>query len=130
MKKLIDERNELKSDVGKIEDSINAVKSYIKNTTKYSDEVKQQDIRLQSIGFFKNENITGDNNSCPLCDSTLTNPIPTIEQINNNLLDIKNDISNTSVESPRVISYLETLNEDYLKIKSWWIIGKIIWFSW
>lgn len=117
LKKLIGERNELKSDLGKIEDSINAVKSYIKNTTKYSDEVKQQDIRLQSIGFFKNENISGDNNFCPLCDSTLINPIPTIEQINNNLLDIKNDISNTSVESPRVISYLETLNEDYLKIK-------------
>lgn len=117
LKKLIDERNEIKSNLGKLEDNISAVKSYIKNTTKYSDEVIQQEIRLQSIGFFNNESIIGDNNYCPLCDSHLLNPIPTIEQINNNLLDIKNDISNTNVESPRVISYLETLNENYLKIK-------------
>jgi hypothetical protein len=115
LKKLIDERALLKTEIGNIEDNINAVKSYMNNTAKYSGEVKQQEVRLHSINFFKN--IDSTTHMCPLCESDLVSPIPTISQINNNLLEIQNDISNTKIESPRVLAYLETLNENYLSIK-------------
>ncbi|SFJ42603.1 DUF3732 domain-containing protein [Olleya namhaensis] len=117
LKKLIEERLLVKHKLGKIEDDINAVKHYMKTASKYSNEIRQQEIRLESIGFFNNE-VVKDPNICPLCDNHLIVSNPTIENINSNLLEIRNDLKNTTQESPRVQSYLNNLDNDQIKLQN------------
>lgn len=116
LKKLIEERLEYKNKLGKIEDDINAVKHYMKTANKYSNEIRQQEIRLESIGFFDAENTN--TNTCPLCDSHLEVPNPTIQNIKSNLIEIRNDLKNTRQESPRVQTYLDNLDDSQIEIQN------------
>jgi len=116
LKELIENRNIIKAQLGNIEDDINAVTNYIQTAKNYTGEIRQQELRLESIGFFSdNGNINSD--TCPLCSSHLEISIPTIEDINNSLLEIKNDLNNTSQESPRVKNYLDKLDENQITLQ-------------
>lgn len=117
LKELIDKRNALKSELGKISDNKKAATDYLKNSFGYSNEVKQQEIRLETINLFK-ENSEFDENCCPLCDSTLDVPIPTIQNINSSLKNIKDDLRFTKAESPRIQSYIETVDSQYHEIET------------
>jgi hypothetical protein len=117
LKELIDKRNELKSELGKISDNKKAATDYLRNSFGYSNEVKQQEIRLESINLFK-ENSVFDENCCPLCDSILDIPIPTIQNINSSLKNIKDDLRFTKAESPRIQSYIETVDSQYHEIET------------
>lgn len=117
LKELIDKRNELKSELGKISDNKKAATDYLRNSFGYSNEVKQQEIRLETINLFK-ENSEFDENCCPLCDSTLNVPIPTIQNINSSLKNIKDDLRFTKAESPRIQSYIETVDSQYHEIET------------
>ncbi|PKP06787.1 MAG: hypothetical protein CVU10_04300 [Bacteroidetes bacterium HGW-Bacteroidetes-5] len=117
LKELIDKRNELKIELGKISDNRKAATDYLKNSFGYSTEAKQQEIRLESINIYNTE-IEFNANCCPLCESQLEVPIPTIENINNSLLSIKNDLKFTKAESPRIQSYIDTIDSQYHDIES------------
>jgi hypothetical protein len=117
LKKLIEDRLVFKNKLGKIEDDINAVKHYMKTASKYSNEIRQQEIRLESIGFFNDEDIN-DTNTCPLCDNHLEVSNPTIQNIKSNLFEIRNDLKNTTQESPRVQSYLDNLDDSQVEIQN------------
>ncbi len=117
LKKLIEERLLLKNKLGRIEDDINAVKNYMKTASKYSNEIRQQEIRLESIGFFNDVDIE-DSNTCPLCDNHLEVSNPTIVDIKNNLFEIRNDLKNTTQESPRVQAYLDSLDNSQIELQN------------
>lgn len=117
LKELIDKRNELKYELGKISDNKKAATDYLRNSFGYSNEVKQQEIRLETINLFK-ENSDFNENCCPLCDSTLDIPIPTIQNINSSLKNIKDDLRFTKAESPRIQSYIETVDSQYHEIET------------
>ncbi|MCB0382449.1 MAG: DUF3732 domain-containing protein [Psychroserpens sp.] len=117
LKKLIEERLYIKNKLGKVEDDINAVKHYMKTASKYSNEIRQQEIRLESIGFF-NDSAIEENNKCPLCDSLLNISIPTVEDIRSNLIEIRNDLKNTKQESPRVQTYLDNLDDSQVQLQN------------
>jgi len=112
LKELIDKRNELRKQLGKISDSKKAALDYLKNSFGYTEEAKQQEIRLESIKLYS-ANSEFNPNVCPLCNSNLDIPIPTIENINNSLLSIKNDLKFTKAESPRIQSYIDTIDNQY-----------------
>lgn len=117
LKELIDKRNELKSELGKISDNKKAATDYLRNSFGYSNEVKKQEIRLETINLFK-ENSEFDENCCPLCDSILDIPIPTIQNINSSLKNIKDDLRFTKAESPRIQSYIEMVDSQYHEIET------------
>jgi hypothetical protein len=117
LKKLIEERLLAKNKLGKIEDDINAVKHYMKTASKYSNEIRQQEIRLESIGFFNYED-TEDSNTCPLCNNHLEVSNPTIDDIKSNLLEIRNDLKNTTQESPRIQTYLDSLDDSQIELQN------------
>ncbi len=112
LKELIDKRNELRIELGKISDNKKAATDYLKNSFGYSEEAKQQEIRLESINLYE-DNDSVDPNTCPLCDNHLNTPIPTIQNINNSLQSIKNDLRFTKAESPRIQSYIESVESEY-----------------
>lgn len=112
LKELIDRRNDLRVELGKISDNKKAATDYLKNSFGYSEEAKQQEIRLESINLYE-DNDSVDPNTCPLCDNHLNTPIPTIQNINNSLQSIKNDLRFTKAESPRIQSYIESVESEY-----------------
>jgi len=117
LKGLIDRRNDLKIELGKISDNKKAANDYLKNSFGYSTEAKQQEIRLESINLY-NQDIEIDSNCCPLCDSQIETPIPTIANINKSLLSIKHDLKFTKAESPRIQSYIDTIDSQYHETES------------
>ncbi len=117
LKELVDKRNELKIELGKISDNRKAATDYLKNSFGYSAEAKQQEIRLESIKLYS-ENSEFNPNVCPLCDSTLEVSIPTIVNINQSLNNIKNDLKFTKAESPRIQAYIESVEASYHEIES------------
>jgi hypothetical protein len=117
LKGLIDRRNDLKIELGKISDNKKAANDYLKNSFSYSTEAKQQEIRLESINIY-NQDIEIDSNCCPLCDSQIETPIPSIANINKSLLSIKHDLKFTKAESPRIQSYIETIDSQYHETES------------
>jgi hypothetical protein len=112
LKELIDKRNELRINLGKISDNKKAVTDYLKSSFGYSTEAKQQEIRLESINLYSPD-IDVDSKSCPLCNNELETPIPSIQNINNSLLNIRNDLKFTKAESPRIQSYIDTIDSQY-----------------
>lgn len=116
LKELIDKRGELRIELSKISDNKKAATDYLKNSFGYSSEAKQQEIRLESINLYKDSN--KDKALCPLCDSKLDNPIPSIESINQSLASIKEDLRFTKAESPRIQSYIDTVDSHYHSVET------------
>lgn len=116
LKELIDKRSELKVELGKISDNKKAATDYLKSSFGYSSEAKQQEIRLESINLYNNSN--HDKSLCPLCDNPLTNSIPTIENINLSLANIKEDLKFTKAESPRIQTYIDSVETQYHSVET------------
>ena len=116
LKELIDKRGELKTELSKISDNKKAATDYLKNSFGYSSEAKQQEIRLESINLYNVSN--QDNSICPLCDNNLINSIPSIESINISLARIKEDLKFTTAESPRIQSYIDSVESQYHSVES------------
>jgi hypothetical protein len=116
LKELIDKRSELKVELGKISDNKKAATDYLKSSFGYSSEAKQQEIRLESINLYNNSN--HDKSLCPLCENPLTNSIPTIENINLSLANIKEDLKFTKAESPRIQSYIDSVDTQYHSVET------------
>lgn len=117
LKGLIDKRNELKIELGKISDNRKAAMDYLKNSFGFSTEAKHQEIRLESIKLYKDVE-DFDPSICPLCNSFLETPIPTIQNINQSLQNIKDDLKFTKAESPRIQSYIESVDSNYQEIET------------
>ncbi len=117
IKELIDKRLELKIELGKISDNKKAASDYLKSSFGYSKEAKQQEIRLESINLYE-EQTNVNATACPLCDSTLFRPIPTISNINSSLESIKKDLKFTKAESPRIQSYIDTIDTKYHDVET------------
>lgn len=116
LKELIDKRSEFKIELGKISDNKKAATDYLKSSFGYSSEAKQQEIRLESINLYNSSN--HDKSLCPLCENPLSNSIPTIENINISLSNIKEDLKFTKAESPRIQSYIDSVETQYHSVET------------
>ena len=82
VEELVNQRNIIK-------DNIRTTESYQKENDGYQNETKQQVLRLESINLFSlNKDVNG--SECPLCNQELEIPIPSIRQINESLIGLKN----------------------------------------
>ncbi|OUD30423.1 DUF3732 domain-containing protein, partial [Flavobacterium sp. FPG59] len=116
LKELIDKRSEFKIELGKISDNKKAATDYLKSSFGYSSEAKQQEIRLESINLYNSSN--HDKSLCPLCENPPSNSIPTIENINISLSNIKEDLKFTKAESPRIQSYIDSVETQYHSVET------------
>jgi len=107
LKKLLEEKNDLAKKLGDLNDNIDAVNSFIKQTNNYSTEAKQQQIRLESIKLFGETDAEMDN--CPLCNQHLQVEIPSISAINKSLSSLSENLTTTIVERPKLNQFLQKL---------------------
>lgn len=107
LKELLQRRNDYAIELGKLEDTISATRSFIKSNFSYSEEVKQQKIRLESINIFNQD--SSEKGNCPLCDSILSSEIPAVSAIKESLLKLNSALETTVREKPRLNEYLNGL---------------------
>lgn len=110
LKELIENRKTNQIELGRIEDTLKAANDFLRNNNGYSDEIRQQEIRLESIGLF-DESSESDIDKCPLCANHLEIVSPSINAINQSLSNIKKDLKNTKRENPRLQSYIDSVNQ-------------------
>src|ERR1035437_2041030 len=107
LKKLLDEKNELSKQLGRLNDDVDAVNAFIGQTKDYSTEAGQQKIRLESINLFKHNGVPL--NNCPLCNHHIETEIPSIKSINASLENLAQNLTTTIAERPKLARYLERL---------------------
>lgn len=111
IKELIERRVFLKNDLNKIEDKLKSALDFVKTTSGYNDELRQQEIRLSNIEVLNIESINK-TDICPLCSNHIEIPIPSIQNINLSLRRLKEDLQNTEVEKPRLHNFIESLKNE------------------
>lgn len=117
-KELIERRNELRIDLNKVEDNLKAARDFTKTTLGYNNEVRQQEIRLSSIHILGLNGDKDNGDICPLCSSEMNAPIPSVKDLNKSLLQLREDLQTTNIESPRLQSYIDTLKVEEDNVKT------------
>jgi hypothetical protein len=115
LKKLLEEKSEFEKELSKKRDDVNAVNTFIKQTSDYSTEVTQQKARLESIKLF---GVTeAELHNCPLCSQHIETEIPSIAAINKSLADLSENLTTTIAERPKLGQYVQrlSLEQDNLK---------------
>ncbi|WP_168207753.1 DUF3732 domain-containing protein [Spirosoma sp. KCTC 42546] len=113
---LQNQRNDLKQEIDLITDNIKAAEGYEKDAFKYTNEAKEQNYRLESIGLFVDK-ANALNDICPLCSQTIESHIPTIKEITESLQFLKDNLEVTQQERPRLTNYISELQKQREEIK-------------
>ena len=99
-----------------IDRKIKLVKVHQKTFGGFSNEAHEQVSRLKSIELFGEG--PDDNKTCPVCGEFLKIPAPSVETISSSLESLKKRIEKVEIEQPRLIDYIEDLEEKKAKVQS------------
>lgn len=103
------EQHTLQNRLAELNQDIRAARAFLSDQTDYSREATEQRARLKSIEIFKGE--LESSNQCPFCDSSLTTPIPRVDEINASLQRVSQQLEGVYRDSPHIqrhITELET----------------------
>ncbi len=109
LKKLIEERINLKKEITLVQNEIKAVIDFSKDSDDFVSEVDNQYDRLLSIGLYKKPSQHLYWNS--IIGEEVSNITPTIELINQFLMELDNSLSLTEKEKPKVNKLLVELEK-------------------
>ena len=94
------ERQGLRNELEKVSAEIRSTRMFTTETSGYEREVKEQRARLSSVGLVKDGG--HDPGRCPVCESRLTAPTPTVAQIERSLHDLSEQLEAVEAENPRL----------------------------
>ena len=112
---LRDEIHELKGEFRRKKARIDTAEAYLRHARGYSSEAQQQLMRLDSIQIF--HEVPDDNHMCPLCNSNLSSPPPTVSAMIQSLDRLREDLATVRSEHPRLGEYLDSLKGEREKIR-------------
>jgi hypothetical protein len=108
-------RQALRRELEKVNEEIRSTKMFTSESSGYESEVKEQRARLSSVGLVRDAKC--DEKTCPLCDSSLSVPIPTISKISESLKTLNEQLDAVEAENPRLQLRLASLQRDREKIE-------------
>lgn len=108
-------RQALRRELEKVNEEIRSTKMFTSESSGYESEVKEQRARLSSVGLVRDTKC--DEKMCPLCDSALNVPIPTISKISESLNTLNEQLDAVEAENPRLQLRLASLQGDREKIE-------------
>ena len=94
------ERQGLRSELERLNFEIRSTRMFTTETSGYEHEAKQQRARLSAIGLVKTAGHEVSN--CPLCESQLATPPPTVLQIERSLQALSEQLQAVEAENPRL----------------------------
>jgi hypothetical protein len=90
-----------------LREEIAEVERLNREASAFEAEAKEQEARLVSIGLITEQAVSGD--ICPLCESHLTVPVPSVTDIQNSLHGIETQLASVRRDSPRLQGRLSQL---------------------
>ena len=107
---LRNDRDNLITQLERLRNEIDAARSFALDQRGFSNEVKEQRNRLESIGLYKSPNKGVVN--CPLCDSELPHAPPSTEQLISSLHKIDEQIDAVVRQRPRLEKYISERSDE------------------
>jgi hypothetical protein len=104
------ERQSLRSELERVNAEIRSTRTFTSETTGYEREAKEQRARLSAVGLIQDGG--HDPSHCPLCESQLTVPSPTVAQISRSLRDLSEQLEAVEAENPRLQMRLARLSRE------------------
>lgn len=102
------EQATLRASLELVSEELRASRLMLSEQSAYTREGNEQRSRLSSIGLFKQDS---DGLHCPVCDSALTVPTPSVSKIVDSLREISEQLSAVEVEQPHLQSHIEGLEQ-------------------
>lgn len=94
------ERQGLRTELERVNAEIRSTRTFTTETSGYEREAKEQRARLSAIGLIKGGG--HDAAHCPLCESQLAAPTPTVVQIERSLHKLAEQLEAVEAENPRL----------------------------
>lgn len=105
---LDERRRSLLRQLQDLREEISDVDRLSREATEFEGEAREQEARLASIGLVTADS-SGGSHACPLCESPLEVPVPTVEEIRASLLNLQTQLSSVRRDAPRLQERLATL---------------------
>jgi hypothetical protein len=110
------ERQGLRSELERVNSEIRQTRNFTTETGGYEREVKEQRARLSSVGLVKSTD--HDAAQCPVCNSVLEIPVPTVVQIDSSLQQLSQQLEAVEAENPRLLARLAGLQREAALIQA------------
>jgi Protein of unknown function (DUF3732) len=107
LEQLEERRRRLRGGFLDVKDEIGEVERANRDASEFETEAREQEARLLSIGLIRGSAEKVD--TCPLCESHLTVPIPTVDEIRQSLSGIGTQLASVRRDSPRLQERLASL---------------------
>jgi hypothetical protein len=105
------ERQGLRNELERVNAEIRSTRTFTLETSGYEREVKEQRARLSAVGLIRPG--AHDTDHCPLCESVLATPTPTVAEIERSLRELSEQLEAVEAENPRLQARLASLlNEE------------------
>lgn len=89
------------AELSDIRDEIADIERLSREASAFETEAKEQEARLASIGLMEHGHDAG-HETCPVCESRLAVPVPTVTEIRNSLVGIQRQLSGVRRDAPRL----------------------------
>jgi Protein of unknown function (DUF3732) len=109
------ERQDLRANLERVNAEIRSTRTFTSDTTGFERELKEQRARLSSVGLIRESG--HDPNYCPVCESQLSVPPPTVTQIERSLLDLSEQLETVEAENPRLQLRLASLQREEAELE-------------
>lgn len=104
------ERQALRTELERVNAEIRSTRTFTSETSGYEREAKEQRARLSAVGLIQSDG--HDASYCPLCESRLSAPSPTVVQIERSLRDLSEQLEAVEAENPRLQLRLASLQHE------------------
>ena len=101
------ERQGLRNELERVNAEIRSTRTFTLETSGYEREAKEQRARLSAVGLIRANGQRSDH--CPLCESQLASPTPTVVQIERSLRELSEQLEAVEAENPRLQARLASL---------------------
>lgn len=101
------ERQGLRTELERVNAEVRSTRTFTLETSGYEREAKEQRARLSAVGLIRSNG--HDAAVCPVCESHLETPAPTVVQIERSLRDLSEQLEAVEAENPRLQTRLASL---------------------